>query len=234
MWGSAKCPVRELERAWIEESLAWLRGQFGDGVLRREVLLPSDEFFPGAYTGSPHDIRRVFGVLRRHFGVEAGAVTLDVTDDDDHELAEHVPHYVRNGPGVAGTYGRDSRLIVVRGELGRTPMALVATLAHELGHARLAGEGRTGPGRRDEEPLTDLAAVFFGCGVFAANAALEFSNDRVRWRSQRLGYLTEPMYGYALACYSELRDEPDPPWAGFLDTNPRAYLRKGLRYLRQR
>ena len=40
------------------------------------------------------------------------------------------------------------------------------------------------------------------------------------------------MLGYALACYAVLRGEPDPPWAKYLDTNPRAYMKHGVRYLR--
>ena len=40
------------------------------------------------------------------------------------------------------------------------------------------------------------------------------------------------MFGYGLACYAVLRGEPDPAWAKYLDTNPRAYMRNGLRYLR--
>ena len=41
------------------------------------------------------------------------------------------------------------------------------------------------------------------------------------------------MYGYGLARYAWLRGEPDPAWARYLDTNPRAFLRRGLRYLAQ-
>ncbi|GAA4473494.1 hypothetical protein [Phytohabitans houttuyneae] len=41
------------------------------------------------------------------------------------------------------------------------------------------------------------------------------------------------MYGYALARYAWLRGETDPAWSRYLDTNPRAYLKRGLRYLRQ-
>jgi hypothetical protein len=52
-----------------------------------------------------------------------------------------------------------------------------------------------------------------------------------RWR---LGYLTAPMHGYALARYAWLRGETDPGWAGYLDTNPRACLRQGLRFLASR
>ncbi len=232
MWGSAKCPVREVERVWIEEQLGWLTGQFGDGALRGPVLTPSDEHFPGGYSGSEQDIRRVFALLCRRFGVAPDGVRLELAEDDD--LTGRVPQLLREGHRAAGQYHVGDGVVTVRAELGRTPVALVATLAHELGHVRLAGEGRVSPGRRDSEPLTDLATVFFGCGIFTANAALEFRTDRTRWRAARLGYLTEPMYGYALACCARLRGEPDPPWGRYLDTNPRAYLRSGERYLRAR
>jgi len=39
------------------------------------------------------------------------------------------------------------------------------------------------------------------------------------------------MFGYGLACYAWLRGERRPTWADHLDTNPRSYLRSGLRYL---
>jgi hypothetical protein len=41
------------------------------------------------------------------------------------------------------------------------------------------------------------------------------------------------MYGYALARYAWLRGETNPAWARYLDTNPRTFLKRGLRYLAQ-
>ena len=117
-----------------------------------------------------------------------------------------------------------------RGAAAR-PVALVATIAHELGHVRLLDEGRISADQRDHEPLTDLLTVYFGLGVFTANAAFDFRQGRTGWSYQRLGYLTEQMYGYALACYAHLRGETAPRWARHLDTNPRGYLKQSLRYL---
>jgi hypothetical protein len=86
------------------------------------------------------------------------------------------------------------------------------------------------------EPLTDLVTVYLGMGVFTANAAFSFrqftGTGTQGWRAQRLGYLTEQMLGYTLACYAMLRGEPDPRWAKYLDTNPRVYMKRGVRYLR--
>jgi hypothetical protein len=45
------------------------------------------------------------------------------------------------------------------------------------------------------------------------------------------GYLTEPMFGYGLACLAWLREETGPGWASAVDANPRSALKRGLRYL---
>ena len=113
----------------------------------------------------------------------------------------------------------------------RQPVALVATIAHELGHERLLGEQRIESERRDGEPLTDLCSVFFGMGIFAANAAFEFRRSDTHYGTTRLGYLTEPMCGCALARYAWLRGESSPGWAKYLDVNPRTWMKQGLRYL---
>ena len=47
----------------------------------------------------------------------------------------------------------------------------------------------------------------------------------------RLGYLTEQEFGYALACYCQMRGETNPPWRRELDPGPRNYLEQGLAYL---
>lgn len=118
------------------------------------------------------------------------------------------------------------------------PARLLAVIAHELGHVRLLSEGRVAPDRQDGEPLTDLATVYLGMGILTANAAFDFSQTAgyrtYGWRAQRLGYMTEQMFGYALACYAAMRGELDPAWTRYLDTNPRVYLKHSLRYLRHK
>ncbi len=232
-----RCPVPERERVWIEESLDWLTGQFGQELLRRPVLLPDDPRFPRPYRDRPQDVRRVVDTLFGHLEVERAAVDVELEQDDpaEQELLRHLPRAARHSAGAAGHYRRaaDGRpRITLTGELTADPVALVAVLAHELGHHRLLGEGRIAAGRRDGEPLTDLLTVFFGAGHYNANAAFRFTQDAHGWRRSALGYLTQPMFGYALARYAWLRGEPDAGWTGLLDTNLRGYFRAGTRYLR--
>jgi hypothetical protein len=115
--------------------------------------------------------------------------------------------------------------------LRATPGRLIATVAHELGHVRLLDEGRITADRADHEPLTDLLTVYLGLGIFTANARFDYRQDNQRQTTSNLGYLTEPMFGYALACHAWLRNESRPDWLRHVDTNPRSYAKRGLRYL---
>jgi hypothetical protein len=78
-------------------------------------------------------------------------------------------------------------------------------------------------------------SVCLGLGDLAANAC--FDSEKITcyrslsFRTSLVGFMTEPMYGYLLARFARQRNEPDPAWAGALDTNPRAYLEQALRFL---
>jgi hypothetical protein len=130
----------------------------------------------------------------------------------DRGVARLVGRRVRHGGaasavgGAGGTEAaghwqvRDgSTVVTIQLAQARKPVALVATIAHELGHERLLGESRIDPSRRDGEPLPDLFTVFFGMGIFTANAAFEFRRSHQGYWTSRLGYMKEAMYGYALA-----------------------------------
>ncbi len=232
-WGRAQSPIRDVEREWIDTSLDWLTGEFGDERLRGTVVLPTNEFFPGIYRGTRGDIRAVLGRLCAHMGIDPARIELEhLESESEPDMGDHVP-LTWHSQGAAGHHRvRDGRSIIgVQDEQAAEPMALVATIAHELGHVLLLADGRISSSRKDHEPLTDLLTVFFGVGIFGANAAFEYAQHDRGYRTTRLGYLTEPMFGYALARYAWLRGETEPAWARYLDTNPRAFLKRGLRYL---
>lgn len=217
----------------------WFVAEFGTDRLHGEVVLPTDDYFPGVYRGTREDVQTVLDRLCKHMDVDPARVDLEhYAADENPALSAHIPIHTESA-GAAGHHRtRNGRSVIgIRDDQAGQPMALVATVAHELGHTLLLGDGRIPAQREDHEPLTDLLTIFFGLGIFTANAAFEHSRE-VRGefgytRTTRLGYLTEPMYGYGLARYAWLRGEPDPAWARYLDTNPRTFLKRGLRYLAQ-
>ena len=87
----------------------------------------------------------------------------------------------------------------------------------------------------DHEPMTDLLTVFLGLGIFTANSAGRFrqfhEDSRQGWSMQRLGYLPEEVYGYALAKFAIERREDKPEWTKHLSTNVQAYFKRSRAWL---
>jgi hypothetical protein len=210
---TSPCPVDAREQKWIEESLAWFRTAFGEP---RPVVEALDG--------------DVFAAVCRQLEVDPATITVELYGDTGVADLSRAAGLTYRSRGAAGHYRREDGRPVVAVDQTLPPTPLIATIAHELGHVRLDALDVV-RGRADHEPLTDLLTVHFGLGLFAANAAFDVSRDGRRRSTRRLGYLTEPMYGYALACHAWLRGERRPAWAHRLDTNPRVYLRRGLRHL---
>ena len=126
-------------------------------------------------------------------------------------------------------------VVAIRSTQLKDPLALVATLAHELGHVILLGGRLIDPKTPDHEPMTDLLTVFLGLGIFTANSAGRFKqfqdNRRQGWSMQRLGYLPEEVFGYALARFAAERGEQKSEWAKHLSTNVRAYFKQSRAWL---
>jgi hypothetical protein len=213
----------------------WCLEQFGHLALTGPVLVPDAEFFPRGYSGSAQDVEEVLVRVCGRMGVDRGSIALELTpwDDGEQELLAHLPTHQSESAGVAGHYLRRDDGFVVAVSEGKVadPITVVAVIAHELGHVRLLGEGRIEPDRRDGEQLTDLVTIALGLGVFNANAAFEFQQSDRGWQAGWLGYLSEEMFGYALAYYARQRGETAPGWARSLDPNPRGYLKQATRYL---
>ncbi|MBG6136181.1 hypothetical protein [Longispora fulva] len=215
------CPVPDAERIWIDEQLIWLADEFGAQAFQGPVVLPTAEFFPEQYQGTLEDAARLLDRVAGYLGVESRRIDLEV-------------YSAAQLPGVAGHYQLRNGRPVISIERGRLDRAgsVIAVIAHELCHDRLIGEGRIDPARReDHERLTDLLGVFLGLGVIQANHRTEFSVTGGGLRVSRLGYLTEPMYGYALARHAWLRTEYDPGWAAHLDLGPAGQYHRARLYL---
>lgn len=257
------CPVSTADRDWIELWYQRLTAEFGREVVRRPVALPTPDFVPSAEGGTE---------ARTRIALPRVCAVMDV-DPDRFEITFFTPKERRAGGGRSrhrvGEYARHyraSKLAPVDGTrkaetIGVAvddtcpPVTLVATLGHEVAHARLLGERRGGFDGPEHENITDLATVFFGMGVFTANTNAGFTraSRAGAWAAaplgdfddntlngvhyfgvRRLGYLGVAQLGYALACHCWLRGELDPPWARYVAAEPRAALHQGIAYLRHR
>ncbi len=237
-WFTPKCPVEAADKVWIEESMLWLIEEFGSDTLRSVmVVLPTDEFFPETFSEDEDDVHALVNRVCGYMGVNPDRVELEFFTDHNSGLQRSLPSYESSHGGVAGHYLKRRGRFVVSLESSQVsdPVCLVATVAHELGHVRLLGEGRVHTGYEDHEPLTDLLTVFFGLGVFTGNSVFSFRQwtDAYSqgWQTERRGYMTAEMVGYALALFAWVRGESNPAWSKHLNGNVGAYFKSGHKYL---
>jgi hypothetical protein len=236
------CPVPEGQRKWIEWWLRWCDEEFGPAMSGREIALPG--FVPADFTGTQEQaellVRRVGAVM----GADVSGIRV---------LLVESPESVPGGRHQVGEYRKvlGRAVIELDRRVAARPDSFAALVAHELAHARLVGEGRLAGlmlSRVEEERLTDLVTVHLGMGVLSANAADDYvkavgysvtpvgdlTDRMLTGRSDaplyRMGYLSPKEYGYALACWSAMRGETDPPWARQVKASVRDALRRGLTY----
>ncbi|MGH9942601.1 MAG: hypothetical protein ACRD9R_09645 [Pyrinomonadaceae bacterium] len=237
-WFTPKCPVAPDEKSWLDESMLWLLDEFGADTLRNAVVvLPTEEFFPDPYSGEEEDVWLLVSRVCGYMGVDPDRLELELYADEECELRRNLPSHEGQHGGAVGHYQKRRGKFVIAIEYSQVsdPVSLVATVAHELGHVLLLGGGRASAGWEDHEALTDLLTVFLGMGVFTGNTAFRFSQwtDAFSqgWQAERLGYMTEEMFGYALALFARGRAERGPAWAKYLEGNVGAYFKSSCKYL---
>ena len=245
---SPKLPVSEEERHWVDEGFRRLEKMLGRRrMLEAEVILPTAEYFPDPYDKSQAAGEKLFQRVCGYMRVERSRIDLHIFPDETDELGKTLPYWHGNSGGCAGFYSHDpsadhqnagdeSRMLVaLRSTQLKDPLSLVATMAHELGHVILLGGGFMTPKTSDHEPMTDLLTVFLGLGIFNANSAARFQQHQEErlygWSMQRLGYLPEEVFGYALAKFAAERGAEKDDWAKHLSTNVRVYYKRSRSWL---
>ena len=248
-WFSLKLPISEEARQWVNYGFSRLERMLGrKRLLEAKVVKPTAEDFPDPYDKTPEAAALLFSRVCGYMNVDRSCITLEIFPDETEELKELLPAWRSDGHrGAAGLYihahekgrtseeGSSGMVVAIRSSMLKDPTSLVATMAHELGHVILLGGNLLTHDSSDHEPLTDLLTVFLGLGIFTANSAARFQqfqdDRRSGWSVRRLGYLPEPVFGYALAKFAMERTEHKPEWARHLSTNVHSDFKQSVRWL---
>jgi hypothetical protein len=152
--GKPKLPVTEEERLWIDGSFVRLGELLGVERMRDAVvMLPTPEHFPDQYDQSEEALETMFRRVADRMQVDPGTVELQIFDDAEHTTRSMMPFASGESSGAGGLYAHDGQsrtVIAINGSRMDDPTALVATLAHELGHVILLRPGLVG---RDEPDM---------------------------------------------------------------------------------
>jgi hypothetical protein len=234
-----KLPIDPEQQEWADQSFRRLGRLLGARrLLDATVILPTPEHFPDPYDRSADPLRRMVDRIATVVKVDPSQIDVELFSSDHDLSSTLVPFFSGKSSGAAGLYFHepDERQTIAINEAElKDPMALVAVIVHEICHILLLRPGLVKRDDPDMEPLNDLLTIFLGFGIFTANSAFQFSqytNNRSQgWSTKRLGYLSEPMLGYALARFAYERGEQKPSWASFVKSNISPYMKRSLAWL---
>lgn len=180
------------ERArWLHRHFLWLEQNLParNDLSSPPLILPTREFFPQRNTRDHAFAQSIFEATRGFMGLAEWPCRLLPQSDEEREAAAALSRGAAAAEtgyaGAAGTFSiGDTVEITYSPSLLADPPGLVATMAHELCHYLMASVKSEPPcGWSEHEPLTDLAAVHEGFGVFMCNNAFHFS----QWSSSTHG-----------------------------------------------
>ena len=230
-------PLDKELRKYFENNFLWLMQEFPEPKIEeRKILTPTASDFPVKWNKNRENAIDVLKIICNNMQLDPNEIKLDFYDNGLKEIdtgasvifTEQDP----DSPEAAGLYHHekvDGKYSISLDEaLLERPDSLIATIAHELSHVKLLGEKKL---EQNDEMLTDLAAVFFGLGIFNANCAFQFYNQVDRWGHSSLGYLKIDEWAYALALFAFIRHEDEPEWKQFLSATIKSDFEKCLSYM---
>jgi hypothetical protein len=237
-----KLPVTEEKQRWIDGCFRRLASLVGaQRLLEATVVLPTAEHFPDRYDRSEDALRSMFCRVAIWMQMNPADIDLRLFVTGEGMTREFLPFFSGTTSAAGGLYHHDPTVrpqISINQDQMKDPVALVATLAHELGHVILLRPGLVDRDDPDMEQLNDLLMVFLGFGIFTANSAFRFKqhsdNTSQGWSATRLGYLSEEELGYALSRFAFERGEQKPQWMSFLATNIASYMKRSADWLAHR
>ena len=234
------CPVDEKTRLWMDKAFKWLWHTFGEDLIRsKHTMLPDDNHFPIVFDGGREAASHALIIVATQMDVNPDDIILDYYAELNRNIGtgglgggELFIKYEKDTPPSSGLYhGKkdDGKYHISLEEKNLLdPIGLVSTLAHEIAHIKLLGENRL---KTNNESLTDLTTIVYGMGVINANAAFRSNSGFKEWSYQKLGYLSQIEWGYALAVYATMLNQPSPPWVNQLTETVKGNFKRGVEYI---
>lgn len=248
-----KRPLAVEEWEWQLAGFRWLLEEFEGLDKHRAGILatPDGACFPDSKQTGDARAAELLAQIMTIADIADWPVRL-VLDDGEPELrAVSQMHALTPETGWAmGTFqmvedgagGWLAEIVASRQQIGNEA-ELVATLAHEVVHYLLSSTERPVPGGEDcHELLTDLAAVFFGFGIFLGNAARFSHHTQGELGTQYGGWFVAGSQGYlceralmtALAISETLAGRDPMAAAPYLKPHLAHDLTQATRYIAKR
>lgn len=230
-----KLPITAEDKAWIEGALLAVKNDFGTECFDSlSTILPDNSFYNYNFTGQKSDAEYVLSQTKIYLGLEDLEVKLDYFNDHpvkmtDGTLLSSPADINGRWQSATGLYEQfDNEIVIhIESSILENPIQLIATMAHELSHYILLGEGRI---EDNDEYLTDLVTIAYGFGIFMGNSRFTHTINESDWQISSSGYLPEQIIAYAMAWLAIYRKE-NTTWKTYLNKSMLKYFEQSIEYI---
>lgn len=238
MFSKPKPTVTPEDKAWIEEAFLWFEKQYGTEYLKRlPIVEPTLEFFDRNFDGTEADAEFILARTCEFMQIKDANIHLYFFSDSPLEFTDEGIDAIVDEGDRQPALGLYSETADNTFEIGieinqlKDTQSMMATIAHELSHLVLLGEGRL---EENDELLTDLNCIAMGFGVFLSNSIFQFQQwhgtSHQGWSTSRHGYIPEQVAAYAMALLQQYQGNTQD-WSQYLNKSVGKMYRKNLKYL---
>lgn len=228
--------VTQADKDWIEKNIMWFIEVFGlDHLEQSPFILPIRNNFPFDDLSDETQFQNLFSRICTYWQVDPDKIIVKFFDDI-HSKQWSTWVYAQNNTAPAGLFNQiyttDEKRFKI--ELAKStlfnPELLINVTAHELAHVKLLGGNFVKANDPDMEPLTDLACIYFGFGLFLANTSV-INHDNSLFT--KTGYLPSEVIGYtnALLCFITGKNCDD--YSPYLNQNTNEIFISDFQYLQK-
>lgn len=238
----SKPVLDENSTEWLFHAYAWALGNFGSKIFHQDTILvtPTNRHFPDkSFDTQEEKISAAFGRVRDYAGMQGWPCELTaLTPDMEPPPPPNISSVTPRGPQGTVLIHEDSQSIPIAFDPGlvRKPLVLIAAFAQQLAYHLSRAIKEDIPGGEDlRGPASDLLAVFMGFGLFLANSAMTVCRGGCSGCApvQKLGYLTEAEFVYALAIFCILKDIQNTEVEPHLKNTLQPYFRKAIKEIKE-
>ena len=235
-----KSPVSQADEEWLNSALTWLREAFSEEHFHQiRTITPTTDFYNRTFDRTEEDAYFILERTKELMSIQNDNIELTFFSNSPTEmqdgsmLSTPSDNAMGSWGGAAGTYERSDGKVIIAIEISQLndTISLIATIAHELAHEILLGEGLL---EENDEFLTDLTAIFYGFGLFLGNSSFRVMQRNTafgsEWGFSSQGYLPEQVIAYVMAWLSFERNE-ELYYAQYLNKSLKKYVEQAYRYL---
>lgn len=240
LFSKPKPTVTPEDQAWIEEAFLWFEHEYGRDYLKRiPIIEPTNQFFDRNFDQSEKDAEYILEKVCQWMDIKGVNINLYFFNDTPMEFTDEAvmarlseDEEDQYDLGQYSEGGNNTFNIGIERSLLQDLEKLTATIAHELSHLILLGEGRLD---ENNEPLTDLNCIVLGLGIFLSNSIFSFQQwhgtSHHGWFTTRGHYIPEQVAAYAMALFQTYQGGSDE-WIKYLDSGVKKMYLKNMKYIK--